>query len=133
MLRRSFGLLVVAALFSAAGCGDGGAEAVFLERLDDMNAYAEAIEKDAPAETVADLKTKLTATSKRFDDLKPSKSTLDRLNEKHADAIRTAGMRLAAAQASKGEVGAMPFMPGYRKPGNPTGKGPDPAPGEPGK
>jgi hypothetical protein len=44
-------------------------------------------------------------------------------------------MRLAVAQAGKGEVGAMPFMPGYRKPGNPTGKGTDPAPapGEPKK
>src|SRR5262245_31033895 len=118
MLRRSLCLAAAAALVTA-GCG-GGADSLMKDMISDMNALADAVEKNESEAKVKEIQDRMQATTKKLDDLKLSDDDKKKLIEKHKAELEKAGQRMAGAMAKKmfGGMGmpnlggGIPGMPG---------------------
>ena len=106
-MKRSvvFGFVAVF-LFSATGCGGGGAEGLIKDSISDMNALADAIEKKESKDKIKAIAERLKATGEKMKNMKLSKDEDERLKKKYEEDMKKAlGRLMAAAMKAGPELG----------------------------
>jgi hypothetical protein len=97
MVRRAFYLTVATVLAVTAGCGGGGPESLYKAQIDEMNEYADAVEKGDTAE-VREVEARMESTKKKLAEVKLSEADWKGLMEKYRDEYMKAEKRMWAAQ-----------------------------------
>ena len=87
------------ALGSASGCGTA-AEPILLEQLSDLNALAEALERNAPEEEIQAIAERLADSNRQLEALDLSEAQRKELVDKYSEELLTAHSRIGDAMTA---------------------------------
>jgi hypothetical protein len=97
MIRRAFYLTVATVWAVTAGCGGGGPESLYKAQIDEMNEYADAVEKGDTAE-VREVEARMESTKKKIAELRLSEADQKAFREKYWNEFLKAEKRMWTAQ-----------------------------------